>query len=91
MLVLYSSEGNAWKIGDFGLTVRGTSKNPIATKYGGGTSCYRAPELLKEQPKCNNKVDIWAFGCIVYELIAQQMAFRDDFETHGWSFSDQEK
>lgn len=79
--VLYSLEYNTWQIGDFGLTVAGTSAHPITTKEAKGTNCYRAPELLREDSKYNNKVDIWAIGCIVYELATQQMAFRNDFDT----------
>lgn len=91
-IVLYSSERKAWKIGDFGLTVRGTSKNQISTTKGKGTPCYRAPEILKDDSKYNNKVDIWAIGCIVYELITEQQAFRSDHDAWEWRFStDQEK
>lgn len=84
-------ERNTWKIGDFGFTVHGTSKNLISTDLAKGTKSYRAPELLQEQSKYNNKVDIWAMGCIFYELVTQQTAFRDDYETREWSFSNQEK
>jgi serine/threonine protein kinase len=89
IVVFYSSESNTWKIGDFGLTVSGTSKNPITTKEAKGSTCYRAPELLRNDPKYNNKVDIWAIGCITYEVAAEQKAFSDDLET--LDFNDQEK
>ena len=92
MIVLYSSERNSWKIGDFGITVRGTSKNPITTNEAKGTACYRAPEILKTvkgKTKYNNKVDIWAIGCIVYELTMEKQAFNSDIDTFEWK--DQEK
>jgi serine/threonine protein kinase len=89
--VLYSSEDGNWKIGDFGLTVPGTSKNPIETSERKGTGSYRAPELVREQ-QYNNKVDVWAFGCIAWELVTEQKAFSSDFETYEWSkFSDAER
>ena len=82
VIVLYSSVDENWKIGDFGLTVRGTSKNQISSSEAKGSGGYRAPELLKDN-KYNNKVDLWAFGCITWELIAERRAFNDDFETWG--------
>jgi serine/threonine protein kinase len=32
-----------------------------------------------------NKVDIWAFGCIVYELMARKQAFSGDFSVLQYS------
>ena len=88
LIVLYSSLDENWKIGDFGLTVRGTSKNQISSSEVKGTGGYRAPELLKDK-KYNNKVDLWAFGCITWELITERRAFNDDFET--WGFQEGER
>lgn len=87
--MLYSSEHKTWKIGDFGLTAAGTSKRPITTKEAKGTPGYRAPELLTNDPKYNNKVDIWAIGCITYELTTEQRAFSDDLDI--FYFTDQAK
>ena len=36
-----------------------------------------APEIL-EGEKYNNKVDIWAFGCIIYELLTFERCFEDE-------------
>jgi serine/threonine protein kinase len=88
-VVFYSSESNTWKIGDFGLTVSGTSKSLITTKEAKGTACYRAPELVRNDPKYNNKADIWAIGCITYELTTEERAFSGDMETY--LLTDQEK
>ena len=53
------------KIGDFGvakiLTQTGFAKTLIGTPY------YLSPELCDEQPY-NDKSDVWALGCILYEL-----------------------
>lgn len=91
IIVLYSLERKTWKIADFGLTMSGTSKNPIATTNARGTTCYRAPEIVKELSTYNNKVDIWAIGCIVYELTTEQRAFTNDIDVLGWGRTDQEK
>ena len=69
----------------------GTSNNPIATTNARGTTCYRAPEIVKELSTYNNKVDIWAIGCIVYELTTEQRAFTNDIDVLGWGRTDQEK
>ena len=77
-LVLYSKHDQLWKVGDFGLTAEGTSKKKWTTRYMRGTSSYRAPELIREQ-HFTNKVDIFAFGCILFEAAFSEKAFRDDF------------
>ena len=74
---MYSSTDQAWKIADFGLTSEGTSKRAHTTRYAQGTPSYRSPELI-EDFKYTNKVDIWAIGCILYELIFKKKAFSGD-------------
>jgi serine/threonine protein kinase len=49
------------------------------TRYSRGTPSFRAPELLHEDAKFNNKIDIWAMGCILYEIIFRKKAFSNDF------------
>ena len=44
-----------------------------------GTASYRAPELLAPKAAYTNKVDIWALGCITYELMNAIRAFHDDW------------
>jgi|SRR5277367_3205256 len=79
-LVLYSHEHEAWKIADFGLTSEGSSQKACSTRYSRGTPGYRAPELLREDGKYTNKVDIWALGCILYELVFETKAFQSDWD-----------
>lgn len=55
------------KIADFGLSVM--DRNNAFMETFAGTPIYMAPEILQEQPY-NEKVDIWAFGCIMYNLMA---------------------
>ena len=54
------------------------SKRAITTHYSRGTVRYRAPELLRDYPKFTKKVDIWAFGCILYKLVIGRKAFHTD-------------
>jgi Protein kinase domain/Ankyrin repeats (3 copies)/Ankyrin repeat len=47
-----------------------------------GTSGYFAPEfLVGDRPGYDNKVDVWALGCILYELAAGKRAFSNEFHT----------
>jgi len=81
MIVLYSSNQKLWKIADFGLSAEGSTKHSIQTGQARGTGGYRAPELLNEQDaKFTKKVDIWALGCILYELAMKTRAFRGDWD-----------
>ena len=42
-----------------------------------GTFNYMAPEVLKGE-KYNNKIDIWALGCIIYELLTLKICFENE-------------
>lgn len=71
--------------------MEGTSQKEISTGESKGTPSYRAPELLREDATYNNKVDIWALGCIQYEIICGQKAFQNDHAVFEWSTSDEVK
>jgi Protein kinase domain len=73
-------QSNVWKVADFGCTVEGTSVRPRPTVFSRGTTGYRAPELLRTTPEFTNKTDIWALGCILYELVMAKRAFENDWE-----------
>jgi len=83
---LYSHKSHAWKITDFGLTsiVEGRSSVALQTRYARGTPCYRAPELIENQ-EFTYKVDIWAVGCILYELTFRKKAFEGDWAVLRYS------
>src|SRR5277367_6104247 len=88
ILVLYSHRSFTWKIGDFGLTVEGSS-NPRTTVFSMGTPCYRAPELVRGVKKVfSNRVDIWALGCIFYEILFRMPAFDSDYAAGIYSSAD---
>lgn len=84
--MLFRKADAAWKVADFGLTMAGTSKHAQTTAHSRGTPGYRAPELVSPYTKSTftNKVDIWAFGCILVELIFGVKAFCDDFKVHQY-------
>ena len=86
--MLYSCRDSAWKIADFGLTVEGSSRGVQTTEHSRGTPCYRAPELLLNPDGKNtftNKVDIWALGCILFELVFGIKAFKSDLDIFSYS------
>jgi serine/threonine protein kinase len=72
--VLYSYVHRRWKIADFGFVTEASRGH---SDLGRGTRGYRSPELLEDN-KYNDRSDIWAFGCIVYEMCTGKMRFSND-------------
>ena len=70
---LFLTEEEMIKIGDFGIAKQLNSINEYA-KTQVGTILYMAPEILKGK-QYNNKVDIWALGCIIHELCTLNFCF----------------
>jgi tetratricopeptide (TPR) repeat protein len=62
--------------------MEGTSQKAITTLGGRGTEGYKAPELVRREPQYTytNKVDMWALGCIFYELVVKSKVFPEDWE-----------
>src|SRR3954470_17829011 len=65
---------------DFGLTKRTASQSGI-TKTGlfVGTIDYAAPEQIKGWP-VDARADVYAFGCVLFEMVAGQPPFRRENE-----------
>ena len=78
---------NAWKIADFGFTSKGTSKYAYTTEHARGTQSYRAPELVRERSIVTQNSDIWALGCILYELAFSRKAFPRDYSVFEYIHS----
>ncbi len=76
--VMLTSKGQV-KIMDFGLAaLAGRSK---LTKSGTtlGTPAYMAPEQL-EGRNVDRRADVWALGCVLYEMLTQKTPFEADYE-----------
>jgi len=78
-VVLFSDKDRCWKLADFGTASEATSKRLNTTRDSRGTQGYRAPEILVPfDAKFNKKADIFALGCVVYEIITGTKLFQTD-------------
>ena len=73
--IFLSKLNSKCKIGDLntGKILKNNNKNPI--NYQIGTPPYASPEVWKNQ-KISYKCDIWALGCIVYEMCTLRLPFK---------------
>ena len=65
------------KIADFGISGKIERTTQDLTSRG-NTKYYAAPEILNEH-KIRFQVDIWALGCIFYELCTLQRAYKEEY------------
>jgi cytohesin len=82
--VLYCRRDDLWKLADFGISSK-TVTSALSTQLQRGTQGYRAPELLCEKPRYTIEVDIWALGCIMYELATGNHLFQNDYAVLWYS------
>jgi NIMA (never in mitosis gene a)-related kinase len=71
---IFINEDYKIKIGDFGISKKLKASSEYAYTSDKGTFNYMAPEMLINS-KYTNKVDIWALGCILYELCTLNYCF----------------
>lgn len=78
--VFVMEDGNTLKLGDFGVS-RVLDKPTDLARTCVGTPFYMCPELMRKQ-RYSNKADMWALGCVLYELATLRHAF-DAHDMHG--------
>jgi serine/threonine protein kinase len=76
VLLAPTNDGLVPKVTDFGL-VKFANHDVSASQLGRaiGTAPYMAPEQVSGAPDIDQRTDLWALGCILYELIAGRRAF----------------
>ena len=72
MIPVFLGEDNSVKLGDFGLS-KLMSSHDFASTYV-GTPYYMSPEICAAERYTHNS-DIWALGCIMYELCSRKVPF----------------
>ena len=82
--MLYSRRDDCWKLADFGSAAEGTSKHLNTTRWSRGTACYRAPEVVTDG-RYDTKADIFALGCVIYEILTGLKLFSDDWAVHEYA------
>jgi serine/threonine protein kinase len=71
--ILVAKGGKVLKLADFG-SVRGVHSKPPYTEYI-STRWYRPPECLLTEGYYGPKMDVWAAGCVIYEIISLKALF----------------
>ncbi|KAL0481107.1 hypothetical protein AKO1_012887 [Acrasis kona] len=70
---IFLSSNNEVKLGDFGIAKILNSQTEFANTVI-GTPYYLSPELCEDKPY-NSKSDVWALGCVLYEVTTLKHAF----------------
>jgi serine/threonine protein kinase len=82
VLLAPTHEGLVPKVADFGLVKsvseqsrQGTGRVNTQTGVALGTPEYMAPEQIRDASEVDQRADLWALGCILYELVCHRRAF----------------
>ena len=72
IMLVFLSENNSVKLGDFGLS-KIIASHDFASTYV-GTPFYMSPEICAAE-RYSHHSDIWSLGCIIYELASRCVPF----------------
>ena len=77
VLLFPSDEGLVPKVTDFGLVKSVVEQKPdTLTGMSLGTPEYMSPEQIRDASGIDRRADMWALGCILYELVCHRRAFQ---------------
>lgn len=79
--LLLSPDKKTLKLTDFGIARDTTATALTAAGRTVGTYAYMAPEQIRGKPPVDRRTDLYALGCVLYELLTGQTPFQA--ETHG--------
>jgi hypothetical protein len=66
------------KLTDFGIARDTTATALTAAGKTVGTYAYMAPEQIRGKPPVDKKTDLYALGCVLFEMISGETPFRSD-------------
>uniref|UniRef100_A0A5S6QC27 Mitogen-activated protein kinase kinase kinase n=1 Tax=Trichuris muris TaxID=70415 RepID=A0A5S6QC27_TRIMR len=69
------TEDDLVKISDFGTSRHWTNINSTRMTFC-GTASWMAPEVIRNEP-CSNKVDVWSYGVVLWELITCEIPYQE--------------
>src|SRR5436190_9594614 len=74
-LALFSVKANLWKIAEYAYDRTSERSHEGQTTRTKANRYYMAPEQIMNHSVFTFKVDIWALGCILYELATMNSGF----------------
>jgi serine/threonine protein kinase len=66
------------KLGDFGIARDLTRSNLTAEGFTVGTHAYMAPEQIRGESSISGKVDLYALGCCLFEMLTARKPFQGE-------------
>lgn len=75
---LFLTRKGRLKLGDFGIARDTEATALTAAGKTVGTYAYMAPEQIQAGPAISRKTDLYALGCLLYEVIVGETPFRSD-------------
>ncbi len=73
--LLFTSNGDRVKLGDFGIARDGDATALTAAGKTVGTYAYMAPEQISGKPPISRRTDLYALGCVAFELLTGRPPF----------------
>ena len=73
--LLLSAKGQL-KLTDFGIAKDLDAESLTATGRTLGTAAYMAPEQIQGEPPISHKTDLYALGCLLYQMLCGEVPFK---------------